>query len=242
MNGIRLLSATSNPAVMYLCVEYPETYNNPICGASFDDGIYIGDFGAETLLSENGTARRMEAYAGLSESETRSVVWRLFDKNGSQETEAVFVIDFAIGTVRLGSEEDLKEPPVGDYACGVEAIQNLQDGYIVEIYHTEQSRTWLYLTNGSEKREELWIEVWQDETLLDSQNIRRDYNGWSDNFLYQEYPDFDRVPGTEHTVCTITLQNSYVGLDLNRPLTVRAYNADGELVLDQEITLEISQG
>ena len=47
VNGVRLLSATSNPVVTYLELEYPETYNDPGWGASFDDGISIGAFGGE---------------------------------------------------------------------------------------------------------------------------------------------------------------------------------------------------
>ena len=249
MNGVRLVSAAANPVVTYLHIEYPETYVNPACWAGFDDGISIGYFGAGKPLSENGVVRDMGALAGLREDETRSVVWRLFDKNGSGKAEAIFVIDFANGTVRLGSEEDLKRPPVGDYACGVEAIQNLQDGYIVEKYHAEQSKPMLYLANGSGKREDLWIELWQDGVQIDSTAVPRNATGWSDSYPYWEYgedgdiPDTDeRDPSTGHTVCMIILHNGYAGLDLAHPLTVKAYNAARELVLDQEITLTVHEG
>ena len=255
MNGVRLVAAATSPAVTYLCVEYPETYKNPACGAVFEDGINIGGFGEEDFPAKDGIVRKTQAYAGLPESETRSVVWRLFDKNGSNQTEAVFVIDFANGAVRLGSEEDVKEPPRGDYACGVEATQNLQDGMIVEKFHADQDKTMLYLAVGSENREELTAEIWQDGVLLDSVNIRHDppsdtsigygYDNYSENFPYWEYGDDgsipDRIPGTEHTVIMVPVRNSYVGLDLNRPLTVRVYDLAGELVLNQEITLEVHE-
>ncbi|MCH5353026.1 MAG: DUF4179 domain-containing protein [Acutalibacter sp.] len=245
INGIRLLSATSNPVVTYLELEYPETYNNPASGAGFDDGIAIGFFGGEESLPMNGIVRDMNVMAGLSESETRSVVWSLFDKNGSHKHEAVFVVDFVNGTARIGSEEDLKRAPSADYACGVEAIQNLQDGYLVEKYRAEQEKPMLYLASGSGKREDLWVEVWQDGTLVDSRQIHWNDNGWSDNFLYFEYEDdgsiLDRVPGTEHTVYMMILLNGYAGLDLTHPLTVKVYDSARELVLDQEITLEVNQ-
>ena len=242
MNGVRLLSATSNPMVTYLEIEYPETYNNPACGAAFDDGISIGFFGGEESRPENGVVRDMEALAGLRDDETRSIVWRLFDKKGSDKYEAVFVIDFANGTVRLGSEEDIKSPPVGDYACGVEAIQNLQDGYIVEKYHAEQDKPMLYLANGNGKQEDLWIEVWQDGELVDSVNASRKRNSWRGDFLYWEYVNEEWFDGTEHTACMVILPNGYTGLDLTHPLTVKAYNAARELVLDQEITLTVREG
>ena len=249
MNGVRLVSATANPVVTYLHVEYPETYVNPACWAIFDDGIDIGHFGVGKPLSEDGTMHDMAAYAGLREDETRSVVWRLFDKNRSGKAEAIFVIDFANGTVRLGSEEDLKEPPVGDYACGVEAIRNLQDGYIVEKYQAYQGKPMLYLASGSGKREDLWIEIWQDGVQIDCTDVPRNATGWSDNYPYWEYgedrdiPDTDeRDPSTGHTVCMIILHNGYAGLDLAHPLTVKAYNAARELVLDQEITLTVHEG
>lgn len=245
VNGIRLLSATSNPVVTYLELEYPETYNNPASGAGFDDGIAIGFFGGEESLPMNGAVRDMNVMAGLSESETRSVVWSLFDKNGSHKHEAIFVVDFANGTARIGSEEDIKRAPVGNYACGVEAIQNLQDGYLVEKYHAEQGKPMLYLASGSGKRADLWVEIWQDGALVDSQQIHWNDNGWSDDFLYFEYEDdgdiLDRVPGTEHTVYMMILQNGYAGLDLTRPLTVKVYDSAWELVLDEEITLEVIQ-
>ena len=239
MNGVRLITATSNPTVTYLCIEYPETYKDPACGAVFEDGIAIGCFGGYSCYTGEGTVRHMTAYAGLRENETRSIVWRLFDRNGSQKEEAFFVINFADGTVRLGGAEDVKEPPVGNYACGAEAIQNLQDGYIVEKYHADQSKPMLFLAKGSGRRENLWIEIWQDGELVDCDYLGPDFNGWDYDSLYWEYPDYERVPDTEHTCCMIILKNGYAGLDLLHPLTVRAYGA-GELVLEEDITLEVN--
>ena len=242
VNGIRLLSAASNPVVTYLELEYPETYNNPASGAGFDDGIAIGYFGGEESLPKDGVVRDMNVMAGLSEDETRSIVWSLFDKNGSHKHEAVFVVDFANGTARIGSEEDLKEPPEGNYACGVEAIQNLQDGYLVEKYHANQGKPMLYLASGSGKREDLWVEVWQDDALVDSRQIHWNDNSWRDDFPYWEYGgNEERIPGTEHTVYMMILLNGYAGLDLTHPLTVKVYDSAWELVLDQEITREVIQ-
>ena len=240
MNGVRLVAATSNPTVTYLCIEYPETYNDPACGAVFEDGIFIGYFGGYSCYTGNGTVRHMTAYAGLSENETRSIVWRLFDRNGSQKEEAFFVINFANGTVRLGGAEDVKDPPTGEYACGAEAIRNLQDGYIVEKYHADQSKPMLFLASGSGEPENLWVEIWQDGELVDCDYLSSDYSGWGCGYPYWEYPDYEDVPDTEHTYCMIILRNGYAGLDLLHPLTVRAYNGAGELVLEEDITLEVN--
>ncbi len=243
-NGVRLISAVASPTVTCLIAEYPESYVNPACGATFEDGIQIGNGGGTTIRQEDGTVRCIRVYAGLGETEERSLVWRLFDKNGSQQTEAVFVLDFQNGFARTGDESDLKEPPIGDYACGAEAVKNLKEGYIVEKYHASQEKPTITIASGSGKREDLNVEVWQNGRMIDSVSTH-DINGWSGNRYYWEYdrygqPDRENEDmSTPHSGWILPLRNGYVGLDLSQPLTVRAYNDGGELVLEEEIVLEI---
>lgn len=246
-NGIRLVSATASPTITCIMAEYPENYVNPACGAVFGDGISIGGVGGTDMALENGMTRDIGVYAGLREDETRNIVWRLFDKNGSHQEEAVFVLDFQNGTARVGSEADLKEPPVGDYACGVEAIKNLEEGYIVDKLHMEQGKPTLWIASASRKREELAVEIWQDGALADSIDTQG-INGWDERTRYFEYgppgnPDWvnEEELATPYSSWILILRDSYVNLDMARPLTVKAYNAAGELVLDEEITLEIKE-
>lgn len=243
-NGIRLVSATASPAVTCIVAEYPESYVNPAGGATFADGISIGGIGGTDTPLGNGMVRSIEVYAGLREDESRPLVWRLFDKNGSQQVEAVFVLDLQNGTARVGNEADLKEPPIGDYACGAEAIKDLKDGYIVEKYHADQAKPTLQIASGSGKKEELFVELWQEGRLVDSTDTRGT-TGWSEDRSYWEYgPDGQPDHAHEdlsapHASWLILPRNGYAGLDLEKPLTVKAYNAGGKLVLEEEITLEI---
>lgn len=243
-NGIRLISATSSPTVTYIVTEYLNSYVNPASGATFEDGIYIGALGGTETDLGNGWTRSVEMYAGLREDETRNLVWRLFDKNGSYQTEAVFVLDFQNGAAHVGSEADLKKPPVGNYDCGIEAVKNLTEGYIVEKYHAEQSKPMLYIASASGKRKDLYVEVWQDGQLVESTDTHGS-NGWSAGLSYWVYGPDGQLGWVSddmtisRNVWMMILRNGYAGIDLYQPLTIKAFDESGELVVDEEIVLEV---
>ncbi len=244
-NGVRLVSAVASPTVTCIVAEYQDSFINPACSAVFEDGIYIGGLGGTEQPLEDGWVRDTGVYAGLRQDEERRVVWSLFDKNGSQQTEAVFVLDFQEGCAWVGGPEDLKDPPSGDYACGAEAVKNLKEGYMVEKFHMEQSKPTLWIAGANLVREELTVQVWQDGTLADSADTQG-LNGWDKATRYFEYGP----PGGPFSVneealeepfgeWLLILRDSYAKIDMTRPLTVKAYNSAGELVLDEEITLEM---
>lgn len=244
-NGIRLVSASASPTVTCIITEAPESYVNPAGGAIFDDGLYIGgqQGGSTDIPLGNGMVRTIEVYAGLRETEERCLVWSLFDKNGSYQYEAVFVLDFQNGTARVGSREDLKEPPIGDYACGPEALEALTEGYIVEKYHVSQAKPTLQIASGSGKREDLYVEIWQEGRLVDSTDTTGT-TGWNEHTCYWEYgpdgqPDRDDETGPVHSSWLLLLPDSYARLDLEKPLTVKARSPSGRLVLEEEIQLTI---
>ena len=244
-NGVRLVSATASPAVTCIVTEYPESYVNPACWACFSDGISIGGLGGCSDTRQDGMVRNIEVYAGLRESESRELVWTLFDKNGSSQHEAVFVLDFQTGTARAGSAEDIKEAPLGDYACGAEAIKSLTEGYLVEKLHMSQEKPMLYIATAG-GYEELQVELLQDGTVLDSATAGEP--NWYEDYAYWEYgsPEADdrdlADPDTRHKGWMIMMLDSYVNLDMAKPVTVRAYNAAGDLVLEEEITLAVTTG
>lgn len=259
MGGVRLLSAYTTPAATYIEVEYPGRYVNPATGAAFEDGIAIGYYGAnggavrlcatEADLG-NGMLQKRLVLAGLKEDESRKVVCWLFDKNGSGQYEAVFILDFAAGTVELGSAEDVQAAPVFDYACGAEAVKALAGGeYAIEKIHLDQDKPMVYLMTGDKKRD-LRVEFWQEGARACT--AYSDGYSWRDDALYWEYynlkngssmsRDEDRYEGTEHRQHMLFVPELYVSLDPSQPVAVKVFDKNsGEELLDQEVALTQSQ-
>ena len=255
MGGVRLVSATASETALCVVAEYPaELYQNPGADvSSFEDGLWIGSLGGYTL-EENGVARCVSVCAGLREDETRRVVWSLFDKNGSGQHEAVFLLDFQNGTAELGSGEDVKSPPVYDYACGVEAVKDLAPGeYGVERLHLSQSKPTLSIMTGDKKRA-LRAEFWQEGERVYTA-YTGEYASWNEKLRYWEYynlttgsscddPEDDgtRFQGSEHSSYLILIPDLYVALDPTRPVTVKAYDKNsGEQLLSEEVLMTQSE-
>lgn len=259
MGGVRLLSAYTTPAATYIEVEYPGRYVNPATGAAFEDDIAIGYYGAnggavrlcatEADLG-NGMLQKRLVLAGLKEDESRKVVCWLLDKNGSGRYEAVFILDFAAGTVELGSAEDVQAAPVFDYACGAEAVKALAGGeYAIEKIHLDQNKPMVYLMTGDKKRD-LRVEFWQEGARACT--AYSDGYSWRDDALYWEYynlkngssmsRDEDRYEGTEHRQHMLFVPELYVSLDPGLPVTVKVFDKDsGDGLLAQEVALTQSQ-
>ena len=257
MGGVRLLSAYTTPAATYIQVEYPESYVNPAAGAAFEDGIGIGYFGSteeimvpKSTTEGGGMIRERQVLAGLKDGEDRKVVWWLLDKNGSGRYEAVFILDFAAGTVELGSAEDVQAAPVFDYACGAEAVKALAGGeYAIEKIHLDQDKPMVYLMTGDKKRD-LRVEFWQEGARACT--AYSDGYSWRDDALYWEYynlkngssmsRDEDRYEGTEHRQHMLFVPELYVSLDPGLPVTVKVFDKDsGDGLLAQEVALTQSQ-
>lgn len=246
MGGVRLVRAYGTSAATYIEVEYPEElYQNPATAAAFEDGLRIGSYGYMGIgygeSPADGMAREALVLAGLREDEERKIVWGLFDKNGSSQWEAVFLLDFRNGTAELGSPEDVKPAPEYNYACGVEAVKALQPGeYAVEKLHVNQDKPMLYIMTGDSAERDLRVELYQEETLA-----IRTYSGqyvsdpWSPNAYYWEYGDNGvRDDAHTHAMYMLFLPDLYTQIDLTRPVTVKVFDKDsGELLCQQEITL-----
>lgn len=246
MGGVRLVRAYGTPAATYIEVEYPEElYQNPATSATFEDGLRIGYYGyVGTSYAEppaDGIVREAVVLAGLREDEERRIVWRLFDKNGSSQWEAVFLLDFQNGTAELGSPEDVKPAPEYNYACGVEAVKALQPGeYAVEKLHVNQDKSMLYIMTGDSAERDLRVELYQEEKLA-----VRTYSGqyvndpWCPDAYYWEYGDSGvRDDAHTHAMYMLFLPDLYTQIDLTRPVTVKVFDkGSSELLCQQEITL-----
>lgn len=250
MGGVKLLSAYTTPAGTYIEVEYPNRYVNPAEGAKFDDGLYIGGYNGTDIDLEGDVVRSAAVCAGLKEDESRKVVWSLFDKNGSGQYEAVFVLDFQNGTAQLGSADDVKPAPTYDYACGVEAVKALQKGeYAVEKLHLDQDKPMLYIMTGDGEKD-LRVEMWQDGKRVSTVNTES--YSWSPDLVYWEYYNLDNgsatstddtwYEGTEHNTHMLLVNDLYVTLDPTAPVTVKAFDKNsGDQLMEEEIRLTLSE-
>ncbi len=241
MGDVQLIAAYTTPAALCFIAEFPEDCTSPIAGAQFADGLRMGGLGGTYYSVGNGRMRSVGIYAGLSPEEDREIIWTFQDKNISGYG-TVFGLDFQSGTARIGSAEDVKPAVEGDYACGVEAIRELKEGWIVEKYHADQEKPLLYLATAGFWKQDLQVEIWQDGQLVDRQDTRGDSSGWH-NRTYWEYGvnHEEPVDGTEHNGWLLLMDRGYFGLDLRKPLTVRAY-AGRDLVLEEEIQLTLHEG
>ncbi len=254
MGGVKLVSAFTSSTALSITVEYDASqYRNPAAGATFEDGIYMGSLHAQhghgSLLNpQGGTEQAISVYAGLSPEEDRKVVWRLFDKNGSQQVEAVFILDFQKGTVQVGGPEDVPTAPVFDYACGIEAVRGFGGGYQVELLHLSQSKPTIYIQTDDSPRN-LRMEFCQEGQTLVTREFSPEILHRGD---YHEYynltngsatvRDEDRYPDSEHDSYMVFLPELYVALDPSQPVTVKLYDkSSSELLMEETVTLTQSE-
>lgn len=242
MGGVKLVSASTTPAGTVVEIEAPDSYVNPACGLRFSDGCSMGYLGGNDYSLGNGFNRHILIGGTVKDSDPRNVVAYLFDKNGSYQFEAVFVIDFAAGTARLGTADDVKDPPRGEYAAGIDAVKALQEkseGYLVSrFFASEQKKSMYILTpNGYQ---DLRVELWQDGQLLQSLDSTDEYGDWETNARYWEYTLGEdgkwRRSYLDYTGlnCQFLFFDNAPTLNTSAPCAVKIYHRD-ELVLDQEL-------
>lgn len=242
MGGVKLVSASTTPAGTVVEIDVPDSYINPACYTCFSDGCSMGGLGGTDYSLGNGFSRYILIGGTVKDSDPRNVVASLFDKNGSSQYEAVFVIDFAAGTAKLGTADDVKDPPRGDYAAGLDAVKALKEkgeGYLVSRFFAgEQKKSMFILTpNGYQ---DLRVELWQDGQMLQSLDITDEYVDWETNARYWEYTLGEdgkwRRSYLDYT--GLNRQSMFFdnapNLDVSAPCTVKIYHRD-ELVLDQEL-------
>lgn len=242
MGGVKLVSASTTPAGTVVEIDVPESYVNPARGIRFSDGCSMGYLGGNDYSLGNGFNRCILIGGTVKDSDPRNVVAFLFDKNGSSQFEAVFVIDFAAGTARLGTADDVKDPPSGEYAAGLDAVKALKEkgeGYLVSrFFASEEKKSMFILTpNGYQN---LRVELWQDGQLLQSLDSTDEYGDWETNANYWEYtPTEDgkwKRSHLDHTGlnCQFVFFDNAPNLDVSAPCSVKIYHR-GELVLEQEL-------
>lgn len=239
MGGVKLVEAAATPVGTEIILEYPASMVNPAINAVFDDGRYVGPIG--TWIPEkdlgDGNLRVVESFSGVREDEDRKVVCSLFDKNGSDEYEAVFILDFQNGTASLGTAEEVKVIPAYSY-FGKDPAGDLLSGKAThridwaDVAQGGENFTIRVATTDPEYRD-LWIEVEQDgKTSAAWKTSARENAGTFVGYMPQKAEDYSQH--TDELNVYISYCPDGNNIDPARPMVVRIYDHETKKLLDEE--------
>lgn len=236
-NGVKLVSAVASPAGTVFTLDFPPEYVNPSSGASFEDGCAVGALGdASPQTTEEGLTRVTRVFGGLREEETRKIVYSVFDKNGTDEYVAVFLLDFEAGTAELGTEEDIRQFTPAAYYCEEKEIQSFPGDHKISLASHKEAGNYLllFVETKDQHPRKVQVEVWQEDVLLGSRVEEQDK---------RFYEGHQYVNAEGNTVKTETNRYMFglIGmevLDSAKPVTVKLYDVDSnELMMEETITL-----
>lgn len=172
MGGVEMVSAIATPAATLFVMDYDASYDNPASGACFSDGYSLG-YQGECLPQDLGNGRIHDVFVcgGLREGEDRQVFATFFDKNGSQQMEAVFLMDFNAGTIELASPEDVPDHPNYAWYDMDETAHDLFGGdYTGEMYlgsfTVESGAGYWQVLGPAEDYRPLKMEAYHDGVLV----------------------------------------------------------------------------
>lgn len=242
MGGIKLISAAASPAGTQFVMEYPDTFNNPAVSVRFEDGgnLGMGYYCPDRDLG-NGMIRSTDVCGGFREDETRRVVYTLFDKNDSDQFEAVFLLDFTNGTAELGTAEDVVTFTGAMYECGWEALKEFTGNYKISLasWKNGGNELLLFVSTTDESPKGIRTEIYQSGELIGS---RETLEQNMDQFKEQHYRE---IGPDGNSIQHETGRNRYAlgilgmeNLDPDQDVTVKLYDARSNELLDEEtITL-----
>ena len=231
VNGVKFVSAVATPAGTVYTVDFSDRYVHPdylganaADGPQFEDGCALGALGRvvpKTL--ENSMTRETKIYGGLQENESRKVVYTVFDKNGSHEYEAVFILDFQNGTAEIGTVDDIVEFTPSSYTCPKEELEKFSGqhkiSYLCHRYAGNELAIFVDTKDTSPRP--VGVEIWQEGELIGvetDRTVEADFP-W-DRQRYVFYPRGMEI------------------LNDSKPVTIKLYDAsNGEKMLEETITL-----
>lgn len=243
MGGVILRQGVATPAGIEVVLDVPEQYDNPGCGISFEGGGSTGPVGHADpgLPVENGYVRRTLICGGYREDEQRRLLVSIFDKNGSDEYVAVFLIDPRTGEIELGSADDIVHFEGGIYYCPPEEMQACEEQNKIALASHKNGGNELLLfiaTKDEHPQKNLRIEVWQDDTLL---GMRDDEEQRNERF-YEHTFSYDDENG--NSTRYETDRNCYIfgvlgmeTLDRSRPVTIKLYDRQENLLMDESVQI-----
>lgn len=246
MGGVELEKGVATPAGTAVTLTLPQQYDNPECGISFEGRGAIGSAGGYSDPGEvlpDGRVRQTLIAGGYSEDEERRLLIPVFDKNGSDQFVAVFLVDPHTGEISLGSEEDIVFFEDSAYYClPEEMLANGAQNKIALASHKNGGNELLLFiaTKDEHPRQDLRIEVWQDDTLLGS---RDDEKQRSEHFYFHSFAYEDENGDTTRYEVG---RNQYIfgvlgmeDLEKARPVTIKLYDGrTEELLMDETVQLK----
>ena len=225
VNGIKLVSAVATPAGSAYTLEFPPEIVNPATGPQFEDGCAVGPLGDTVPQTfEDGTVRTTRIFGGVQESDSRKVVYAVFDKNGSGQYEAVFLLDFQNGTAEIGTEEDIVEFKPSTYTCSESELKDFPGQHKIAYASLKEGGNHLLIMVETKDifSRAIKVEAWQDDNLLGARTEK------------VEIRENDPVGGRKYTFGLLGMEI----LDASKPVTIKLYDASsGEKMLEETITL-----
>lgn len=224
MNGVAMVKALSTPVATLFIVDYENRYVNPAIGDRFSDGYVLGGLGGAIPQDMgNGLSRSIGVSGGMREDEDREVYVTLFDKNGSQQYEAVFLLDFNAGTIQLADVGDI--PEIANYAWW-DYTDEAGDAWRLESLTVESGEGRWMVSGPTDGYHPLRVEMYQGGKLLDqSENTRSE----SSRVTYED-------EGIDYWIYN---GRFWASLDPSLPVDVKVCDAGtGEAVVETTVTLE----
>ena len=224
MNGVTMQKAIATPAGTLFVVDYETRYQNPSMGSCFADGYALGFQGGCVAQDQgNGYFRDVAVFGGLREAEDRSIVWNLYDKNGSQQVEAVFILDFNEGTIQVGSPEGM--PEIANYGWW-DSADEAGDSWRLEEVTVESGQGRWKVSGPTDSCHSLRFEAYQNGELLGEGESSRSESG------RVTYAD----EGIDYWIYN---GKFWIMLDPSQPVDVKVYDSDTEeLLIETDITME----
>lgn len=230
-NGVTVQRAISTPAGTLVVVDYENRYENPVIGSRFSDGYSLGGQGMCVPQDlGNGYTRDVGVWGGTRENEGRPIYLTLYDKNGSQQFEAVFKLDFQAGAIEASDASQV--PEMANYAWfdTDEEAHNLYNGdYTGEMFlgsltvESGEGR-WQVFGPAGESRRHVKMEAWQNGELLGEGEANQ--------------TESSRIDNPDGSYCVFN-GKFWFAVAPGQPTDVKVYDEDtGELLVEKTVTLE----
>lgn len=246
MGGIELEKGVATPAGTAVTLTLPQQYDNPECGISFEGRGAIGSAGGYSDPGEvlsDGRIRQTLIAGGYSEDEERRLLIPVFDKNGSDQFVAVFLVDPHTGEISLGSEENIVPFEGSAYYCLPEEMlaSEAQNKIALASHKNGGNELLLFIaTKDEHPRQDLRIEVWQDGVMLGSRDDEDQYGDrFHDNQAVTEDENGERIRYTVDRNCYTFGVLGMEDLEKARPVTIKLYDGrTEELLMDETVQLK----
>ena len=232
VNGVKLISAVATPAGTVYTVDFSDRYVHPdylgataAHGPQFEDGCAVGGMAGRVVpkILENGMTRETCVFGGLQEKESRKVVYTVYDKNGSHEYEAVFILDFQNGTAEIGTADDVVEFTPSSYVCPKEELKKFSGQHKISYvsHRYVGNELVIFVDTKDTSPRPVGVEIWQEGQLIGVETDRAvEANFPWDRQRYAFYPRGMEI------------------LNDAKPMTIKLYDAsNGEKMLEETITL-----